>query len=220
MKGRLATPIFAAIAVLTVTLSTAACQFSFSFERIEAPLGTVGEIGVRVQKEHNNCTLPSMDDYRFDWGNIQVLGETAWEEIGASLYEKWFLVSVSQVGEGYLTISKDCTKEGYEEATLPVIVLEPTEEGTWREAYEGVYPFADPTAGIVESAIGEAVFVEGTLLIGQRAIELPLDPIGLDGELGQVRVFYMGTSEDTAVPLLMVSETFFLRFDHLVSDAS
>jgi len=219
MKGRFAIPILAAMAALAVTLSTAACQFSFSFERIEAPLGTVGEIGVRVQKEHNNCTLPSMDDYQFDWGNIQILGETAWEEIGPSLYEKWFRVSLSQIGEGYLTISKDCTKEGYEEATLSVTVLEPMAEGAWREAYEGVYPFADPTAGVVESAIGEAVFVEGTLLIGQLAVELPYNPVGFDGGLGRVRVFYMGASEGTVIPLLMVSETFFLRFDHLTRDA-
>ena len=119
MKKRLTVTLLAAtITVLAITLSAAACQFSFNYTEITAPLGTVGEIGVRVQKDHNNCTLPSMDDYQFAWENIQVLGETAWEGIGPDLYERWFQVSLSEIGDGYLMISKDCTKEGYEEAKV------------------------------------------------------------------------------------------------------
>ena len=129
---KLAVSVFAAaIGVLALTLSAAACQFSFNYSEITAPLGTVGEIGVRVQKDHNNCTLTSMDDYQFAWEDIQVLGQTAWAEIGPNLYEKWFQVSLSEVGDGYLMISKDCTKEGYEEAVLPIAVLDPTADSLW-----------------------------------------------------------------------------------------
>ncbi|MBN1859071.1 hypothetical protein JW848_07700 [Candidatus Bipolaricaulota bacterium] len=218
MTRKFVTTALAAIAVLSMALSAAACEFSFSYSVIEAPLGTVGEIGVRVQKEHNNCTLPSMDDYRFDWENIQILGETAWEEINANLYEKWFQVSLSQIGEGYLKISKDCTKEGYEEAVLAIRVLDPPEGGVWQLANEGIYPSTDPDAETPESIVGDGIVVDGTLMIERFAIELPLNSLGLDGDLGRVRVFYTETSEGDAIPLLIVSETSFLRFDHLVVD--
>lgn len=210
----------AAMGMVALALSAAACEFSFSFAAIEAPLGTVGEIGVRVQKEHNNCTLPSMGDYQFDWENIQLLGETAWEEIGSNLYEKWFQVSLSQIGDGYLRISKDCTKEGYEEAVLAISVLEPTRDGIWQQAYEGTYPLADPETAALASIAGDGVVVEGTLSIDELAIDLPVIPFGFDGELAWVRAFYMKTSDDEIVPLLVATEAFFLRFDHLVGDES
>ena len=209
----------ATIGLLVVVATTAiACEFQFSYSDISAPLGTVGDVGVRVQKEHNNCTLPSMDDYQFAWENIQLLGETAWEEISPNLYEKWFQVSLAQIGDGYLMISKDCTKEGYEQAILPITVLEAAEEGFWHQAYEGAYPFAIPEVGTLESVLGEGVIFEGTLTIDQLAIELPVVPASFDGELGSVRLFFTKTSDEEIVPLLIASGRFFLRFDHLVGD--
>jgi hypothetical protein len=218
---KLTVSVFAAtMGVLALTLSAAACQFSFNYSGITAPLGTVGEIGVRVQKDHANCTLPSMDDYQFAWENIQVLGETAWEEIGPDLYEKWFQVSLSETGDGYLMISKDCTKEGYEEAILPITVLDPAEDGIWQQANEGIYPLDAPESGTVESVVGEGVIIEGTLTIDQLAIELPIVPATFDGEVGRVQLFFTRASNDEILPLLIASEGFFLRFDHLVADAT
>ena len=46
-----------AVGLLLVSVVGAACDFSFNYEQITAPVGTVGEIGVRVQKTHNNCTM-------------------------------------------------------------------------------------------------------------------------------------------------------------------
>lgn len=218
MKKLTVSILVAAIGVLALTLSAAACEFSFNFGEITAPLGTVGEIGVRVLKTHDNCTLPSMDDYQFAWENIQILGETGWEEISPNLYEKWFQVSLSQIGDGYLMISKDCTKEGYEEAILPITVIEPAEEGIWQQAYEGAYPFEVPEIGTLESVIGGGVITEGILTINQLTIELPFVPSGFDGDLESVRVFFTRMPDEEMGPLLIASEGFFLRFDHLVGD--
>ncbi|GAH21919.1 unnamed protein product, partial [marine sediment metagenome] len=80
-------------------------EFTFNYERIEAPIGTVGEIGVRIEKTHQKCTMDDPLDYQFDWKGIQILGETDWEEIDPQLYEKWFQVSLSSIGEGFLKIS-------------------------------------------------------------------------------------------------------------------
>ena len=219
MKKRIAVSVIATtIGIFAATLSAVACEFSFSFNEITAPLGTSGEIGVRVHKDHNNCTLPSMDDYQFDWENIQLLGKTAWEEVGPNLYEKWFQVSLSQVGDGYLKISKDCTKEGYEEAILPITVLDPIEESIWHQAYEGTYPLEVPEIGTVESVIGESVVSEGILTVDELVIELPIVPAEFAGELGSIRLFFMKTPTEEVVPLLIASDRFFLRFDHLVDD--
>ena len=68
-------------------------------------------------------------DYQFDWERIQILGETDWKEISPQLYEKWFQVSLSSIGDGFLKISKDCSREGYEEATLPIRVTKVDKEG-------------------------------------------------------------------------------------------
>jgi len=210
----------ATIGVFAIALSAAACQFSFNYSEITAPLGTVGEIGVRVQKDHANCTLPSMDDYQFGWENIQVLGETAWEEIGPDLYEKWFQVSLSEIGDGYLMISKDCTKEGYEEAILPITVLDPVEDGLWQQANAGVYPLETLEDVTVESIVGDGVVIDSTLTIDQLSIQLPVVPATFDGEVGVVQLFFTRTPNDQIVPLLIASDGFFLRFDHLVTDGT
>ncbi len=216
---KLAVSVFAAaIGVLALTLSAAACQFSFNYSEITAPLGTVGEIGVRVQKDHNNCTLTSMDDYQFAWEDIQVLGQTAWAEIGPNLYEKWFQVSLSEVGDGYLMISKDCTKEGYEEAVLPIAVLDPTADSLWQQATDGAYPLDALEEGTLENVVGDGIVSEEILTIGEFFIDLRSVPASFDGEMGPVRVFFMTTSEGVTVPLLIVSDGFFVRFDHLTNN--
>lgn len=111
-----------------VSFPALACEFTFNYDRIEAPVGSVGEIGVRVEKTHRKCTMDDPLDYQFDWKSIQIIGETDWEKIGPQLYEKWFQVSLSSIGEGFLKISKDCSKEGYEEAVLPITVTEGDED--------------------------------------------------------------------------------------------
>jgi len=220
MNRRIASALFAAaIGVVAVTISAAACQFSFNYSEIVAPLGTVGEIGVRVQKDHDNCSLPSMDDYQFAWDNIQVLGATAWEEVGPDLYERWFEVSLSELGDGYLMISKDCIKEGYEEAVLPITVLDPVEDGLWQQAISGIYPLDDVAAAdSLETIAGAGVVSDGILSIDGQAIDLPDVPTSFDGALGEVYVFLARTPDAGAVPLLIASDQFFLRFDHLMID--
>jgi len=115
--------------VAIVSLPTLACEFTFNYDRIEAPIGTGGEIGVRVEKTHKRCTMDDPLDYQFDWEGLEILGETGWEKIGPELYEKWFQVSLSSIGEGFLKISKDCSKEGYTEAVLPITVTKGDEDG-------------------------------------------------------------------------------------------
>jgi len=41
---------------------------------------------------------------------------------------------LSALGAGFLKISKTCSKEGYEEAGLPVTVTAGEEDGVWSEA--------------------------------------------------------------------------------------
>jgi len=210
----------AALAVAVTAVGAAACDFYFSYSEITAPIGTVGEIGVRVQKTHNNCTLTSMDDYQFAWENVQILGSTEWEEVGRDLYERWFQVSLSEVGDGFLMISKDCTKEGYQEAVLPVTVLGPDEGGLWERANDGTYPLEEPEAETIGDVAGPVEWQAGTLSIGDVTVEWPettFEPVDdpLEG-----RLFFVTTRAGDVLPLLFVADDLFVRFDHLIGDAT
>ena len=205
---RIATLSMVALWVVVGFSATAlGCTFYFNYERVDAPLGAVGEIGIQVQKTHNRCTLPSMESYEIVGEGIQILERSEWVEVGQNLYELWVRVSLAEVGDGALTISKDCSKEGEESGRLPIAVAAPTEDGAWATALAGVYPFeaenVDWVTGVAE--------VDGTWLsIGDLSIELPEPVEGVAGS--EVGLFYL--SGDTATPLLIVSESVFLRFDH------
>ena len=209
-----------ALVVVFAAIAANACDFYFSYSEISAPIGTYGEIGVRVQKTHNNCTLTSMDDYQFAWENVQILGSTEWEEIGPNLYERWFEVSLSETGEGYLQISKDCTKEGYQEAALPITVLDPDEGGLWYQASGGTYPLEGVANPPIESVTGSFAYEAGVLSVGDVTVELPETAIELADYLPEARLFFTTTDVGEVLPLLVVSEGAFVRFDHLIEDLS
>jgi len=204
------------VGLLLVSVVGAACDFSFNYEQITAPVGTVGEIGVRVQKTHNNCTMPDPLDYQFAWENIQIIGETQWEEIGPLLYEKWFNVSLSVPGEGFLKISKTCSKEGYEEAVLPITVTRGTEDGVFMQALTGAYPFASPLELTVGSAIGSVRLDGGLLTVNDVSMSLPVSLSAVEDYKGEARVYY-AVDKEGIEPLLLVSDAFFYRFDYLLT---
>ena len=206
---------FAAMSLLALlAVSASACDFYFSYESISAPIGTVGEVGIQVQKTHAKCTLSSMDDYVIDGEGIQILGETAWEDLGGNLYEKWVQISLSEEGDGFLRISKTCTKEGYEERVLPITVLAPDESAVWTVAWDGEYPF-EASADVV-SVLASAGVSDGSLEVDGLALTLP-DGAVLPNDLPEsVRVFY-AEIEGRSVALLLVGEGLFVRFDHLIA---
>jgi len=205
------------VGLLLASVVTVACDFSFNYNQITAPVGTVGEIGVRVQKTHKNCTMENPLDYQFSCENIQIIGETQWEEIGPLLYEKWFNVSLSVPGEGFLKISKTCSKEGYEEAVLPITVTRGAEDGAFMQALSGTYPFAAPTDLTVESAIGLMQLDEGLLTVNGAQMSLPLSLSAIEGYEGKTRVYY-AVDKTGIEPLLLVSDGFFYRFDYLLTN--
>ena len=220
MRERTAkTTLLVFVGLLLGAFAVSACDFTFNYDEITAPVGTVGEIGVRVQKTHNNCTMADPFDYQFAWENLQILGETPWEEVGPQLYEKWFKVSLSAPREGFLKISKTCSKEGYEEAVLPITVTEGAADGPFLQALSGTYPF-ELTADLSVNTVVGAVHLAGELLtIGDLQVLLPTIPIGLEDYLGEACLYYTSGGERTE-PLLLVSEDFLYRFDHLVAEAS
>lgn len=211
---RMTMVVVAAALLAAFAMSAGACTFTFNYESISAPIGTVGEIGVRVQKTHAKCTLSSMDDYVIDGEGIQILGETAWEDLGGGLYEKWVQVSLSQEGDGFLRISKNCTKEGYEEKVLPITSLAPDEDAVWTSAWEGEYPLESPED--VVSVLDAVTVGDGSLEVAGRTLALPEGAV-LPEELPEtVRVFY-AEIDGRPVALLLVGEGMFVRFDHLIA---
>jgi hypothetical protein len=200
--------------IVFVSIGASACTFYFSYESITAPVGTVGEIGIRVQKTHNNCTLSSMDDYLIDGKGVQILGETPWETVGSNLYEKWIQVSLAEVTDGFVRISKDCIKEGYEEKILPITPLAADgEDAVWSLAWSGTYPFEEPTN--LESTLGEPNLDGTTLTVGSLTVQVP-DVSVLPSELpASVRLFAT-QGNDAPMAALLVGDGLFVRFDHLL----
>ena len=187
------------------------CNFYFSYDEIVAPLGVVGEIGVQVQKTHNNCQ-EGLEDYHFESAGIQILGETEWVEVARDTYEKWFSVSLAEEGDGYLKIWKNCSKEGYEEKVLPITVTEAMDETAWAQALAGTYPFEGADASDVSSVVGRPSLTGTTLSVAGVSVVLPTVPSELSSWSGEVRLFY-----DAEMRVWMVvSDAFLYRFDHLI----
>jgi len=195
-----------------------ACNVSFSYNAITAPVGAYGEIVIRVQKSPARCVLSSMDEYTIAGGGVQILGQVVWEEVGSNLYETWIALSLASVGDGWLSISRFCTKEGYEKGLLPVSVEEAPDNGTWGIAWGGVYPFE--TEADVATAVGSATFVQsGTshawIEVGGIQVDIPDASLLPDMLPQRVRLFYTELT-DGPVALLIVGDGVFIRFDHLV----
>lgn len=198
--------------IAVLSFPALACEFTFSYDQIEAPVGSVGEIGVRVEKNHPRCTMDDALDYQFDWKRIQILGETDWEKIGPQLYEKWFQVSLSSIGEGFLKISKDCSKEGYEEALLPITVTKGGEDGVWLSALKGEYPYEFQSNIEVQKIFAKPPLEKDILKVGKIEVKLPFVPKELADYEDEVGIYYH-IFEGTALPLLIISDDFFYRFD-------
>ncbi len=192
------------------------CDFVFSYRSIAAPLGTSGEVGIRVYKTHANCTLPNPYDYGLSTAGVQILGETPWKEIGPNVIEKWVLLSLAEVGNGYLKISKTCTKEGYEEGILPIKVTEPNSDGAWAQANAGTYPFSPPEGYTVDALSGTGTVKDGVLSVAGVSLLLPTVPPTLAGGSLLLQVYYV-IRDGKPFPLLLVGDGLFWRYDPLLA---
>ncbi len=203
-----------ALFVVSVSVGASACNFYFSYDSISASIGTVGEIGIRVEKTHNKCTMTSTDEYLIQGEGVQILGETEWEEVGAEVYEKWLQVSLSEVGDGFVKISKDCTKEGYQEAVLPITGLEASHsDENWSLAWSGAYPFE--TSETVTSVAGPPAVDNSRLSVADITVDVPED-IELPDDLPESVRLFTTTTDDGLSAVLLVGDGLFLRFDHLL----
>lgn len=210
--GRIATT---AVLISLFSLGASACDFYFSYDSISAPIGTVGDIGIQVHKTHAKCTLSSMDEYVIEGIGVQFLGETDWVDKGGGLYEKWIQVSLAEVGDGAVRISKTCTKEGYEEKVLP-IAAQPAEaaEAVWVQAWNGTYPFE--VSGDITSAVGAPVIEDRTLTVDGLTVTLAEGIVLPESLPDSVRLYALRT--DNAISaLLLVGDGLLIRFDHLLT---
>lgn len=205
MKMKLWVPGYLILIILLSILPGEACEFYFNYQEVKAPLGVTGTIGIRVRKDHQDCTMEGMD-YQLEWANIQVIEETPWEEIGTALYEKQLQVVLSQIGSGYLSISKDCSREGYQEKQLPITVVAGGEN--WEKAIGETYPY--PREENIYSQKGPFEINETSIIIGDTIILLPEIPPALNSCEGPIVVYYIQSESNKA--LLIAGEEIFFPF--------
>lgn len=94
------------------------CDFKLEAEATQVNVGDEFYVRVTVIKNHTKCTLKSMEDYKFDADNLDLLGMTQWQEISGNTFQVWVKVQAMDAGEGFLKIWKNCSKEGYDEEVL------------------------------------------------------------------------------------------------------
>ncbi len=199
---------FLAIILAAVSLS---CEFTFSQEDLSGELGSEAIIKVTIHRDHNNCTMKSMDDYKFEFQNVQLIKETAWKEVSRLTYEKWMIISLSNVGEGYVKIWKVCSKQGYEEGLLPVSVL--PRENLIEDIASGKFPFDSPITK-VELKSSKTAVISNTeidrVLAGSSTLRLPYSVQVLKGEM---IVLFRDPKE---FPVLIAGEGYIYRFDQFL----
>ena len=200
--------------------ATPECIVSCTYEQIVAPLGTAGEIGIRIQQRGTNVQSSSLAHYEIVGSGVQILDQTPWESIGVELYEKWVVVSLSEVGDGALFFRNGAVPENRDEIRiLPIRVLTPLPAGRWMHAMNGLYPLDWEPAEEIRSSLGVPTFDDGLLHIGGITCVWPLAP-RLIAECGsEARLFYIERNGET-LPLLVVGDAFFYRCDHLLGAPS
>ena len=67
---------------------------------------------------------------------------------------------------------------------------------------------------------GSFAYEAGVLSVGDVTVELPETAIELADRLPEARLFFTTTDVGEVLPLLVVSEGAFVRFDHLIEDLS
>ena len=122
---------------------------------------------------------------------------------------------MSVPGDGFLKISKTCSKEGDEEAVLPITVTQGENGDVFMEALAGTYPFEVPMGLSLESTIGSVQFDGELLTVNDVSMSLPLNLLAAEGYEGEARMYY-AVDEAGIEPLLLVSDAFFYRFDYLL----
>ncbi|AKI96662.1 hypothetical protein [Kosmotoga pacifica] len=206
--------VFLLLALLVSTFALS-CVFNFEPEVLSGNVGDIVIVRVDVEKTHRRCTLDSMDDYHFEFENVQVLGETPWNQVDEYNYQKWFKLCLSEAGEGFVKIWKNCTKEGYDEAILPITISENVE--VLEKIREGIVPFDTPLN--VENPMVESFYQSEEKTIDKitlKDIEFEL-PIEIHLSEGDVYVLY---SKDYMYPIAVAGRDFFYRFDYYILSMS
>ncbi len=198
--------------LISVTLLSSiglSCNMSFEPSSISGKLGNLEVFEVTVIKDHNKCTLDSMDDYHFEFENLQVTGYTDWEQINFNTYKRYFQVSPSETGIGEVKIWKDCTKEGYEETILKITIAENPE--LFSSFLDGKFEVeSDLSGGNYETfkfEINEKKTLE-TLENGLKLYE------SLELEPGK---YYALFSDDFKSAISVFNNENFYRFDHYIA---
>lgn len=192
------------LSLLGATSIGQACQFYFNYQEIQAPLGVIGTIAIRVLKDHQQCSMDGME-YQIGGRHIQILEETEWAEVDRNLYEKRLQVLLSEIGEGYLLISKDCDDEGYGERRLSITIGEGGE--IWEQAFFGEYPYE--TEESILSLKGSFTLEGNHIIIDGTEVLLSQTPENLDSS-AEIILYYRADEENQAV--LIIGEEFFYQF--------
>lgn len=110
------------LSLILISLVVLSCDFKLEVETTQIDEGEEFYIRITIIKDHNKCVLISMDDYKFEAEALELLGMTGWKEISRNTFQTWVKAKAIESGDSYFKIWKNCSKEGYDEEVLSLII--------------------------------------------------------------------------------------------------
>ncbi len=205
---------FIAFIVLLMVFWGFACDFHFEPSVYTGKLGDTFVLTVTVVKTHRNCVI-TMEDYDFEFDKVQVIGITPWNEVSSGRYERKFLLSLSAIGEGFVKISKNCSKAGYEEEIMKVKILENPD--LIKKVLNKEIPFETKLTVKKEDLLLKELFYES-----KDKKEITLDKLQIDNIIFKLpfkitlptnEKIYVLFTKDYKYPILIASKEVFYRYD-------
>jgi|GEM_PF-5501124 len=97
-------------------------EILFEPASLELDIGEEATLSVTIVIIHANCPL-DIDDTEIAIPNqLQVIGTSTWQQVSPTMYEKTFTLAGSEEGTGHITVTRECSRYGLIEKSMPFSV--------------------------------------------------------------------------------------------------
>ena len=101
-----------------------ACYYDFEASSEKTQAGDTVDVKVSVIYEHRRCII-ELTDTQFNLTNMELLGESEWNEDRRGTYSKILTLKPVSEGKAVLEVVRECSKKGVSSAEWTVEVTSP-----------------------------------------------------------------------------------------------
>ncbi|MFC1905039.1 4Fe-4S binding protein [Chloroflexota bacterium] len=107
--------IFAILISLSVLLiweqPVAACTITITPDSASGNVGDTITFTIDVQKTHRTCLIP-IDETEINLRGMEIVSQSLWKAVSSEIHRKEITVRLTEVGEGLIEVSRECSKGG------------------------------------------------------------------------------------------------------------